>query len=91
MLILFIFFSNSSEFLLFSTLSAATIVGGGFVLGLKHATDADHLAAIHARAGVPYVAAPVFGRPDVAAMGKLNIVAAGDPRLHEAALKRLNP
>ena len=35
-----------SEILLFSTLSAAAILGGGFVLGLKHATDADHLAAI---------------------------------------------
>jgi sulfite exporter TauE/SafE len=35
-----------SEFLLFSTLSAAAILGGGFMLGLKHATDADHLAAV---------------------------------------------
>lgn len=48
---------------------------------------AEDLAAIHARAGVPYVAAPVFGRPDVAAMGKLNIVAAGDP----AAVARAQP
>ncbi|MDR7038721.1 3-hydroxyisobutyrate dehydrogenase-like beta-hydroxyacid dehydrogenase [Methylobacterium sp. BE186] len=39
---------------------------------------AQDLAAIHARAGVPYVAAPVFGRPDVAETGALNIVAAGD-------------
>ena len=37
------------------------------------------LAAIHTRAGVPYIAAPVFGRPDVAEAGALNIVAAGDP------------
>ncbi len=35
-----------SEILLFSTLSAAAILGGGFVLGLRHATDADHLAAV---------------------------------------------
>ncbi|MGU3358962.1 NAD(P)-dependent oxidoreductase [Methylobacterium sp. M6A4_1b] len=40
---------------------------------------AQDLAAIHARAGVPYIAAPVFGRPDVAEAGALNIVAAGDP------------
>ncbi|KQU30274.1 oxidoreductase [Methylobacterium sp. Leaf94] len=39
---------------------------------------AQELAAIHARAGVPYIAAPVFGRPDVAEAGALNIVAAGD-------------
>lgn len=40
---------------------------------------AQDLAAIHARAGVPYIGAPVFGRPDVAEAGALNIVAAGDP------------
>lgn len=40
---------------------------------------ARDLAALHARAGVPYVAAPVFGRPDVAEAGALNIVTAGDP------------
>ena len=38
---------------------------------------AKQLAAVHARAGVPYISAPVFGRPDVAEAGKLNIVAAG--------------
>ncbi|KAB1073415.1 NAD(P)-dependent oxidoreductase [Methylobacterium planeticum] len=38
---------------------------------------AAELAALHERAGVPYVAAPVFGRPDVAEKGALNIVAAG--------------
>ena len=36
------------------------------------------LAAAHRRHGVEYVGAPVFGRPDVAAAGQLNIVAAGD-------------
>jgi 3-hydroxyisobutyrate dehydrogenase-like beta-hydroxyacid dehydrogenase len=40
---------------------------------------ADELTALHRKAGVPYVSAPVFGRPDVAAAGKLNILAAGDP------------
>jgi 3-hydroxyisobutyrate dehydrogenase-like beta-hydroxyacid dehydrogenase len=37
------------------------------------------LAQAHALAGQRYVAAPVFGRPDMAASGKLFIVAAGDP------------
>ena len=37
------------------------------------------LAQAHAQAGQRYIAAPVFGRPDVAASGKLFIVAAGDP------------
>jgi 3-hydroxyisobutyrate dehydrogenase-like beta-hydroxyacid dehydrogenase len=38
------------------------------------------LASAHAQAGQRYVAAPVFGRPDMAAAGKLFIVAAGDAR-----------
>ncbi len=38
---------------------------------------ADRLAALFADAGVAYVAAPVLGRPSVAASGKLNILAAG--------------
>lgn len=38
---------------------------------------AEELAAVHGRAGVAYVSAPVFGRPDVAEAGKLNILAAG--------------
>lgn len=37
---------------------------------------AELLADEHRRHGVEYVSAPVFGRPDVAAAGKLNIVAA---------------
>jgi 3-hydroxyisobutyrate dehydrogenase-like beta-hydroxyacid dehydrogenase len=37
------------------------------------------LAQRHAQAGQRYVAAPVFGRPDMAAAAKLFIVAAGDP------------
>jgi len=41
---------------------------------------AKELAAYHAAQGVPYVAATVWGRPDVAAAGKLSIVAAGDPQ-----------
>ncbi|MGD0493225.1 MAG: NAD(P)-dependent oxidoreductase [Steroidobacteraceae bacterium] len=42
------------------------------------------LAQAHAKAGQRYVAAPVFGRPDMAAAAKLFIVAAGDPAAIEA-------
>ncbi len=38
---------------------------------------ARELAEEHAKRGLEYVAAPVFGRPDVAAAGKLNILVAG--------------
>jgi 3-hydroxyisobutyrate dehydrogenase-like beta-hydroxyacid dehydrogenase len=38
------------------------------------------LAQAHAQAGQRYIAAPVFGRPDMAAAARLFIVAAGDPR-----------
>lgn len=37
------------------------------------------MAEEHARAGVGYVAAPVFGRPEAAEAGKLWVVAAGAP------------
>ena len=39
----------------------------------------ERLAAAHRAAGQRYVAAPVFGRPDAAAAGKLFVLAAGDP------------
>jgi 3-hydroxyisobutyrate dehydrogenase-like beta-hydroxyacid dehydrogenase len=48
---------------------------------------AKELAAYHAAQGVPYVSATVWGRPDVAAAGKLSIVAAGDPQ----AIERVQP
>ena len=41
------------------------------------------LAQAHAEAGQRFVAAPVFGRPDVAAAAQLFIVAAGDPAVIE--------
>lgn len=41
---------------------------------------ADRLEALFRSAGVAYVAAPVLGRPTVAAAGKLNILAAGADR-----------
>ena len=42
------------------------------------------LAQMHADAGQRYVAAPVFGRPDMAAAAKLFIIAAGDPTTIDA-------
>jgi 3-hydroxyisobutyrate dehydrogenase-like beta-hydroxyacid dehydrogenase len=47
----------------------------------------DELDDQHARRGIPYVSAPVLGRPDVAAAGKLNIIAAGPV----AALDKVQP
>ncbi|HEV7586757.1 MAG TPA: NAD(P)-dependent oxidoreductase [Longimicrobium sp.] len=40
---------------------------------------ARELAAAHRARGLAYVAATVFGRPDVAAAGKLTLVVAGEP------------
>jgi len=58
---------------------------------VNHATVsvalAKELAAAHAQRGVAYVAAPVFGRPDVAAAGKLNILAAGEA----STIERVRP
>jgi 3-hydroxyisobutyrate dehydrogenase-like beta-hydroxyacid dehydrogenase len=48
---------------------------------------AEELRVLHARAGLGYVAAPVFGRPDVAEAAQLNIVAAGDA----VAIARVQP
>ncbi len=48
---------------------------------------ADELRDLHAKAGVGYVSAPVFGRPDVAAAGQLNVMAAGEA----AAIAKVRP
>ncbi|MFZ0559584.1 MAG: NAD(P)-dependent oxidoreductase [Methylovirgula sp.] len=48
---------------------------------------AKRLEKIHAELGLGYVAAPVLGRPDIAAAGDLNVLAAGDP----AHLHRVQP
>ena len=45
------------------------------------------LAAAHRDAGQHFVAAPVFGRPDIAAAGKLFVIAAGTPE----ALRIVSP
>jgi 3-hydroxyisobutyrate dehydrogenase-like beta-hydroxyacid dehydrogenase len=44
---------------------------------------AREMAQVHAAKGIGYVSAPVLGRADVAAAGKLNIVAAGPADLIE--------
>ena len=46
----------------------------------------ERLAAAHAAASQRFVAAPVFGRPDAAAAGKLFIVACGAPEAVTACL-----
>ncbi|HEY0179650.1 MAG TPA: NAD(P)-dependent oxidoreductase [Dokdonella sp.] len=67
---------------------AAVLLDGGVLDALpsggvhvNHATIsvafARALAAAHRERGVGYVAAPVFGRPDAAAAGKLHVLAAG--------------
>jgi 3-hydroxyisobutyrate dehydrogenase-like beta-hydroxyacid dehydrogenase len=45
------------------------------------------LTALAGKRGLAYVAAPVFGRPEVAQSGKLNVVVAGDP----VAIGRIEP
>jgi 3-hydroxyisobutyrate dehydrogenase-like beta-hydroxyacid dehydrogenase len=45
------------------------------------------LLEVHRERGLKYVAAPVFGRPDVARAGKLNTVVAGDA----ASIARIEP
>ena len=45
----------------------------------------ERLAVDHAGAGQRFIAAPVFGRPDVAAAGKLYVITAGEPDAIAAA------
>jgi len=70
----------------------SVFIDGGLLDGMdkgtvhvNHATIsvalAREMAEEHARRGLDYVAAPVFGRPDVAAAGKLNILVAGKPNV----------
>ena len=58
---------------------------------VNHATIsvalAKQLVEEHARRGLEYVAAPVFGRPDMAAAAKLNILVAGP----SAVIERVRP
>lgn len=48
---------------------------------------ARELSKRHGERGIGYVAAPVFGRPEVAEAGKLNVVVAGAP----ASVERVRP
>ena len=48
---------------------------------------ADELAAHHAKLGIGYISAPVFGRPDVAEAGQLNIMVAGK----QQAVEKVRP
>ena len=48
---------------------------------------AQRLEALHIERGLGYVAAPVLGRPDVAAAGQLNVLCAGAPE----AVARVRP
>jgi 3-hydroxyisobutyrate dehydrogenase-like beta-hydroxyacid dehydrogenase len=50
-------------------------------------TFADELAGLHQAQGVDYIAAPVMGRPNVAAAAQLNILAAGP----ETAIDKVQP
>lgn len=76
----------------------AVLVGGAVLeraaRGLIHVNLATvsvalarELAHLEQERGIAYVAAPVFGRPDAASAGKLNILAAGDA----TALARVKP
>jgi 3-hydroxyisobutyrate dehydrogenase-like beta-hydroxyacid dehydrogenase len=51
----------------------------------------ERLTAEHARRGLPFVAAPVFGRPNVAEAGKLWIVVAGEEESVAKARPVLEP
>jgi 3-hydroxyisobutyrate dehydrogenase-like beta-hydroxyacid dehydrogenase len=51
----------------------------------------ERLTAEHARRGIDFVAAPVFGRPSIAEQGKLWIVAAGADKAIERARPVLEP
>jgi 3-hydroxyisobutyrate dehydrogenase-like beta-hydroxyacid dehydrogenase len=51
----------------------------------------ERLTAEHARRGIDFVAAPVFGRPTVAEQGRLWIVAAGEEKAVERARPVLAP
>jgi 3-hydroxyisobutyrate dehydrogenase-like beta-hydroxyacid dehydrogenase len=61
------------------------------IVHVNHATIsvalARQLAEEHAKRGLGYVAAPVFGRPDVAAAAKLNMLVAG----RAVAIEKVKP
>ncbi|WTG90014.1 NAD(P)-dependent oxidoreductase [Kitasatospora sp. NBC_01560] len=70
-------------------LDPALLAGATATLHVNAATVSVELAeraeALHAEHGIGYVAAPVLGRPPVAAAGELNILAAGSAEALAAA------
>lgn len=76
---------------------ASVVLGEGGVIaslaaGAVHVSSSTisvalskRLAEAHRKAGQRYVAAPVFGRPNMAAAGQLFVIAAGEPSAIEAA------
>ncbi|MGH7079578.1 MAG: NAD(P)-dependent oxidoreductase, partial [Acetobacteraceae bacterium] len=77
-------------------LESVTLGEGGIVqrlcAGALHVSSStisvglsERLAEAHARRGSRFVAAPVFGRPDVARLGKLFVIAAGEQQALAAA------
>jgi len=69
----------------------ASLPAGGVHISLSTISVAlaDKLTEAHAARGQHYVSAPVFGRPPVAAEGKLFIAAAGTPEAIEKAMPLL--
>lgn len=76
----------------------AVLLDSGLLAGLKAplihvnlatiaVAFAEELATLHAAQGIDYIAAPVMGRPNVAALGQLNILAAGPG----SAIDRVQP
>ncbi|HTT49578.1 MAG TPA: NAD(P)-dependent oxidoreductase [Pseudolabrys sp.] len=65
--------------------------GGSSTVHVNMATAsvacAEELTALHRQRGVPYIAATVWGRPDMAAAAKLSIAVAGDA----TAIERVQP
>lgn len=78
----------AAEFVLSET-NIGTTLGSRIHVNMAtvSAQSADRLSQRFAEAGMTYVAAPVLGRPDAAAAGKLHIVVAG-PR---ATLDKVDP
>lgn len=64
-------------------LDPALLAGASTAVHVNMATVSPELAAeaagVHAEHGIGYVAAPVMGRSDVAAAGRLNVLASGAP------------
>jgi 3-hydroxyisobutyrate dehydrogenase-like beta-hydroxyacid dehydrogenase len=80
-----------------SAVEGVTFVSNGVIASLREGAIhismstisvalSERLAAAHAQAGQRFVAAPVFGRPEAAAAGKLFIVAGGAPEAVDACM-----